>query len=216
MLSRLGRDQEAATLHGAYAARGFASENENEVRWRAITEWAYIIAGKGDLNHLRALAEENPASSGAFEFLARALAHYSDQKGAGETFVTAAALAAIPSEKLPLMGRAAVAYERGGLAAEAGQVLDRMREIASAGSLPEHKLVLAALRDCASIAEDQTASRAIAERLVELNPSDSSLRWKLAFEHSEGDAGDLALLHYSRIPVEERSSAAWNNLGVQI
>jgi tetratricopeptide (TPR) repeat protein len=57
-------------------------------------------------------------------------------------------------------------------------------------------------------------ARAVLERIVELDPSDNDARWKLAYAHGEHSARDLSLLHYGRIPDQERTSATWNNLGV--
>jgi hypothetical protein len=57
---------------------------------------------------------------------------------------------------------------------------------------------------------------AILERMLELDPSNSSLRFTLAFGHSEMENNDLALYHYSKMPAPDRESVAWNNLGVAL
>jgi len=48
------------------------------------------------------------------------------------------------------------------------------------------------------------------------DPDDNDLRFELAYQHSESENYDLALLHYSSIPTEGRSLGSWNNLGVAL
>ena len=54
----------------------------------------------------------------------------------------------------------------------------------------------------------------IMERIVEVNPSNISARFSLAYKHSMYENEDLALYHYLRIPSNERNAMTWNNLGV--
>jgi hypothetical protein len=54
------------------------------------------------------------------------------------------------------------------------------------------------------------------ERVVEIDPSEINTRFSLAYKHSEHENKDLALFHYLKIPTRERTSATWNNLGVEL
>jgi len=74
--------------------------------------------------------------------------------------------------------------------------------------------VLKVMRQLAEIAKDEEVELGISERLVELDPSDTSTRFRLAYQHSERGNNDLALLHYLKIPQNERDATTWNNLGV--
>ena len=55
---------------------------------------------------------------------------------------------------------------------------------------------------------------AVLERSVELAPSRIDKRFSLAYQHSQLGNNDVALFHYLRIPSQDRSAVAWNNLGV--
>ena len=57
-------------------------------------------------------------------------------------------------------------------------------------------------------------SVAAMERILALKPDDIATRSNLALKQSERGNNDLALHHYLKIPFPDRSSAAWNNIGV--
>ncbi len=114
---------------------------------------------------------------------------------------------------LRILGRAAVDYTRAEMQEAASAVVSRIKIQVEESGNGELQL-LEALQELAEIAKDDEANLAIMERIVEVDPSDADTRFSLAYKHSQLGNDDLALLHYSRIPYQERSSATWNNLGV--
>jgi tetratricopeptide (TPR) repeat protein len=51
------------------------------------------------------------------------------------------------------------------------------------------------------------------ERWLEIDPTDVSVRFALAYQYGEMDEHALSLYHYSLTPYAERSPITWNNLG---
>jgi tetratricopeptide (TPR) repeat protein len=68
----------------------------------------------------------------------------------------------------------------------------------------------------AQLTKDDDIEIAAMERALELDPTDSSTRFSLAFKHSGRDHHALAAWHYSRISASDRHGMAWNNLGVAL
>jgi tetratricopeptide (TPR) repeat protein len=94
-------------------------------------------------------------------------------------------------------------------------VVADLKRTAEVDSATETQL-LYALKEIAEISKDDDLALAAMERTVELEPSDTHTRFNLAYKHSEQGNNDLALLHYLRIPAQERGGATWNNLGVAL
>jgi len=72
--------------------------------------------------------------------------------------------------------------------------------------------LLKVLKTIAELEKRDEELLAILERIVEIDPSDNDARFSLAYANSNHGHRDLALLHYLRIPYQERSSMVWNNL----
>jgi hypothetical protein len=80
---------------------------------------------------------------------------------------------------------------------------------------PELKYdLLSELRYIAKGEKNDDLQLALMEQIVELRPSDTSMRFALAFKHSEVGNSDMALYHYLKIPIFERDAMTSNNLGV--
>jgi len=56
----------------------------------------------------------------------------------------------------------------------------------------------------------------VAERLLEIDPSNNDLRSSLAYIYAKRGSGDIALYHYLRIPEKQRTGLVWNNLGASL
>ena len=204
----------AAKIEEAYLASDHATESNNRPTWRAFAEYRRILSGSGGaLVTLQAVAKENPSCSEIAEFLALAYRHYGDDRKAADAYETAAAVAGDSGESVRLMGQAAAAYFRNGQTVAAHNLLCEMRGAVAATGTGEPQL-LRALRTIAEANNDAETEIALLERLNEIDPSDISSRFSLAYKHSEHGNNDLCLYHYSKIPARERSSSTWNNLGV--
>jgi len=158
------------------------------------------------------LADVHPKSSGVLEYLALSEQHFNAYASAAETFKRAASNAA-GIEKLRLLGRAANAHAADGASSLASAVLDEMRRMGQSAPCGE-AMLLRASWDVSEKLKDHQASLAAMERLTEINPEDTGLQFKLALKHGEEGNNDLSLLHYLKIPAQDRDRGTWNNIGV--
>lgn len=198
----------------AYLETEDAAHGDNRGSWEAYGEWVRLTFGKGgSLEKLKELAVAHPHSCETLEYLARGFARYQDYANAASTFEAAARETTDGSEVLRLMGRAAVAYARAEMPTAASATVSQMKTRVEASGNGELQL-LKVLRELAEIAKEDEATVAVMERIVEIDPSDTDTRFSLAYKHADFGNDDLALFHYLRIPYQERSAGAWNNLGV--
>ena len=124
-----------------------------------------------------------------------------------------AALNATGSNRVRLLGRAAVSYSKDSAQDAAFRMLNKMREPIAGAENSEQIFLEAQLELCEKFGIHQFRI-AVMERIAEKNPGDIELRSRLAHLHLSVGSNDLALYHYLKIPEYVRDNNAWNNLGV--
>src|SRR5258708_20762601 len=207
-------DDKRSAIDRAYLSTEHAAQGDNKQSWEAFSEYIRLLCNKvGSLANLKALAAEHPDSPGTLEQLAKGFAWYDNHFEAARTFEAAAAKSSNDAQTICLMGRAAKQYARATAPTTVFEVVHRMK--LRAGATVDRELqVLHALCELAEIANEQEATIALMERIVEIDPDDHGTRFNVAYKHSERGNNDLALFHYLKIPQPTRDGSAWNNLGV--
>ena len=202
-------------INQAYLATKHASQGDNKINWEAKIEvFRLIFERDGNFNNLRRFAENHPDSSVVFECLATGYEYYNDYRAAAGAYEAAAGKAQNNiEEQFRLLKLAAVAHSHAGDATSAAKVIEQMKVQIKPTGGGEMQL-LNALRGVAEVAKENETLIATMERVVDLDPSDTETRFALAYKHSNVGNNDLALFHYLKIPHGERTSMAWNNLGV--
>ncbi len=80
----------------------------------------------------------------------------------------------------------------------------------------EHKAwILSVLARIAKMSKDSEKLFIYGENSLELDPSNTKLRFDLAYEHSKKGNNKLSLLHYIKLTDTKKSPVGLNNLGVQ-
>lgn len=200
-------------INAAYLATEEGFHEEARAGWQARIEYLRIVLGKkGDIERLRQIAEENPDNAEVLRNLAKALGEY-DATESAKTYEQAARKTSDRIQKQQLLGFAAEKYAEAGNLDQADTILEKLKAKSIGGD--EIKL-LRTMRAIAEATENNDALAAILERTVELAPSEVDRRFSLAYQHSQLGNEELALFHYLRIPVQDRSAIAWNNLGVAL
>jgi hypothetical protein len=208
------RDADAlSTVDTAYRESPFANGIALAI-WEARIEFLRMVAGQGsNFEKIKKAVRDHPKNSDLLHFLAAGYREFDQLEPAAHTYEEAAANSDKESDKLQYLASAAFYY------AEAGQ-WKRSHEIAEAlklnasNNLDAQYNLLAHLRDLARAEKNDILELAIMEQMVDLRPSDSSMRFALAYKHSQFGNSDMALHHYLRIPIFERDATTWNNLGV--
>lgn len=211
------QDIEAADrVSKAYLETKDAEQPDAKERWEALRVYNEMAFGKkSTLAQLESLARARPHSSGTLEHFALGYVRYDEYGKAAETFERAAACTASISNQIYLLGLAALHHARSDALQKATDLLRRIN-LLEVGDTTAETQRLIIIRDVAEVMKHGQIALAAMERLVELDPGDVSTRFSLAYKHSEQESNDLALLHYTAIPFNQRDATAWNNLGVAL
>ncbi len=190
------------------------AQSQNRKSWDAYKEYMYLSLGKGgSLSRLTKLADQNPDNSEIYKYVARIYRKYEDYGKAAAAFERAASVSDDIHDALELLGEAAYARQKTNDTPGAAALIALMKS-KSAGTGQGETEVLRAERKLAEMTKDDEILIGTMERLLDLDPSDFDTRFALAYKYSEQGKDDLAAMHYARIPYAERTSVAWNNLGV--
>jgi len=204
----------AALIEKAYLELPEATQGINRDTWVARIESLRVRLGSGgNFQRLEVLAKKHPESSEILQDFALALIKYRSFREAAEYLEAAAGLSSDQKEIVRLLGGAALQHANANDRDRLQQVILKLKMLVTSRPELEEQL-LGSLRESAEQEKEHEAAIGVMERLIELNPGDISLRFDLAYAHSENGNDDLALRHYLLIPYNDRRQAAWNNIGV--
>ncbi|MEX2163175.1 MAG: tetratricopeptide repeat protein [Sulfuricaulis sp.] len=208
-------EQGAKSISDVYMATPDGQKAKNRESWEAFCEYMRLTFGKGgDLAKLQRLVKAYPDNSGVQKYLAKAYLEYQDFEKAADHFEVAAEKSVDAKSQLTRYGEAAVAYFRAGLQQETKAIFGKMRDLVPKVDDGE-SVFIKSLRNVAEHANDKDLLLGLMERLIHLHPEDTNSRFSLAYKYSEVGYRDVSLLHYLKIPYQERGAATWNNLGVE-
>jgi len=204
----------AQRIYQAYLATSESPLGDNTITWQAHMEYARLYFGKGgSLDRLKGLSDNNPQNSTILGYLARVYSMFGRHLEAAKKYIAAAEATADPEKQVRYFQSAAQAYAAGGDFPQARSLAETIRLTVT--KVPSNEIIfLQTLRDISETEKNDDAAIAALERIVDVKPDDFASRFNLAYKHSQNESGDLALHHYLQIPYQERSSIAWNNLGV--
>lgn len=197
------------------ASEGGGSE-KNRKEWTAYGEYVRITFDRGgNLEKLERLAAESPSNSAITANLAASYSHYEEPAKAARAYERAADTVDDVQGEIRLLGNAVLEYEEAGNKTQALALEIRMRQRCEEAGQGEIDVLKAVKRSAEARKEDEVELAAV-ERLLELSPGDDDTRFSLAFKYSDMGRDDLAVYHYSRISIGNRTAVAWNNLGVSL
>ena len=187
----------------------------NRKQWSANRESLHIRFGRGDLEKLERFSSDSPKNSEIAADLALGYLYYKEYEKAAKAYLLAADTSNDAQKQIELLGDAALNYLKAENAPLAHKLEIRMRQLSEDTGQGEVK-VLGATKNLAEQDKDDETVIGVLERLIEINPGDVETRFSLAYKYSDMNREDMAAFHYSRIPQKERTSLAWNNLGVSL
>jgi tetratricopeptide (TPR) repeat protein len=182
--------------------------------WDARTEvYRMIFEKRGDLEKIKELSDKYPENGTLLAVKARAFQEVGEHDTAATSYEEAAALTNKDDTKARHLADAAIQYAHARTKERALAVVERIK-----AEVPpsQHRqlMLLRAMREFARINKDDSLQTIVLEQLSELRPGDSARRFELAYEHADAGSKDMALHHYVKIPIGERNSTTWNNLGI--
>lgn len=199
----------------AFQASIYAQQPTALESWEAGKERLRIAFGKGGkLSNLEHLAKTYNQNSDVHRYLAKAYRDYEQHTRAADHFQRAAEVADSDKTKLDCYGEAIISLIDSNEIGKAHALTQQIKVLARNVENGEPSLIRI-LRQVAEKQKNNDAVLGLTECLLQHTPDDVDSRFGLAYEYSQAALEDVALLHYLRIHHPERSSAAWNNLGVQ-
>ena len=160
------------------------------------------------------MSENHPSISAIKVLYARALLHFDKHAAAAKLFDEAAAATVDEEERYNNLCRAAAAYEESGDPDKATRILRKLRADANVeGNANLLKELYSTMLGLAELQKDQYFQLGALEGQIDQSPAAFRTRFALAYLHSQVGNNDLALHHYLQIPIDERQSMDWNNLG---
>jgi tetratricopeptide (TPR) repeat protein len=209
-----GDEQGTREIDDAYLSTPEAGDPTKRAEWQAMTEGIRLRFGKGgNLLELRALADANPETPRVQAALAAALAKFDDHDAAAVRYQAAAAAVVDEADRVFYAGLAAIEFAVSGSLEAARTAIEQQKLIVVNNRSLEREL-LNTIREYAEITRDNDLYLSVLERLSELDPSNTEIRFTLAHKHAEAGNDDLSLANYLRIPLDDRGAGTWNNLGV--
>lgn len=202
-------------ITAAYLATEDGQFSANRESWEAREEHLRLVFGEGStLSKLRELAVKYPDNAQVQRYLALGYRHYEEHEKAAQCFMVAAEKVTDERGRLLMHCDALLDFAQAGRKEEASVVLAKMKNLALNVADGEG-IIINALRELKDIESDKDLFCGLIERLLQLHPDDVKARFTLAYTYSQADQPELSLLHYLKIPHQERTAITWNNLGVQ-
>ena len=202
-------------IYQAYLDTEDGKDQENRESWEAFREYENLIFGKGGkLARLQEMTRNHPKNSKIQRYLAEGYQKYGEYEKAAHCFRAAAEISADAEFQLASYGDAAIAFARSGQEQNARAALQRMRSF-----VPKvedgQSVLLKTVLEISEHASDNDRIFGLTERLLQLHPDNTGLRFQLAYRYSEAGYHDLAMFHYLKIPYQECGAGTWNNIGVE-
>ncbi|MGR9319296.1 TIR domain-containing protein [Rhizobium leguminosarum] len=204
---------------GAYVAEKFAESQfsrspEEIAHWEASNQYYKVLAGASkDITPIRRSSEKYPRNAALKELLARTLLRYGPSEEADNLLFEALSDAQDMTLARTIIARAVENEVNDDSKARARNLLLKLNAVPR--NMQDDEIeYLRALDAIALYGGFEDIAKAISEVIITKQPEDISARFRLAYEYSEANQNQLAMLHYDAIPRSERSGVAWNNLGV--
>ncbi|HSI42829.1 MAG TPA: tetratricopeptide repeat protein [Methylotenera sp.] len=207
----LDNTKKAGEINTHFLASHVANQIPIE-EWEAHKEFVKLMFDRdGNFSNLLKLSEENPTNHKILENIANVYEKFGESEKAALYYEQSASLVPETRQKLLALFNSLKFLLKVGKREKALLVFNQMKTLYKSGT--EETLVLTASQNIAKELQYDDIMIAAMERQLDIDPSDSEIRFSLAYKYSEIGCDDLAAMHYSKIPFFERHGAAWNNLG---
>lgn len=193
------------------------SDKYKQVEIKGLYYWTRYKHGNKDiLGDLVKLSKENPDHPNPHIWLGNLYEEYKQFGKAYEHFIKVSELIKTDSEKTSFICNAAKSLIEDGKPNDAQEIIIKRLRTISDNSSDEvfelyHTLALVQKRN-----NNNECYLSLAEKALELKPSDSGTRFDLAYTYSKNKNHIMALYHYKILCKSMPNDANWNNLGVEL
>jgi tetratricopeptide (TPR) repeat protein len=202
-------------IYQAYLSSPAGQQDVVRNGWEAAREYIRLIMGEGGaLGNLQRMSQRFSKNSEIQYYLAQAYERYEEFEKAGERFKDAAQYAPSEDIRASRLSDAAIAFAKAGQMKKGRAIISEMSKIVNNNVSDGKTIILKTLRQFADMEKDDDQYLGVTEALLDIYPDDNNVRFALAYRYSKLDKDDLALYHYTKIPVKQREEGTWNNIGV--
>lgn len=187
-------------------------EGSDDNWWNCFYLRLKAIRGHTDsLHKLKSIIDKEPKNIDALIELAHYYSHFNDSNRAARLLIDSANGAEIDS-KAKLLRQAAEELAKDKQSARA---LEMVREVIGILTDPTQlRLTYLALADIAKGHSDRDLESAALERVLDFDPADSAIRFRLAYLYSQIEQPHLAAYHYNLRLNQGLDHTTLNNLGI--
>lgn len=204
-------DETAQRIYEAFLKSPLASDDSVRAEWRAENEYVRILFDKSNsIQSLVDCSKENPKNARIQSFLGRAYEQYQLFGDAAAAYRRASSLYDNPIDQIEALGALATILVKSGEKEKANEVISKATTLYNSET---EKALLEVMRNYADARSDKILLIAVRERMLQLDPLDHDLRFKLAYAYGDRSENELSLFHYFMIPPSERKEWTWNNMG---
>lgn len=191
----------------------YKTDEHETFEWQAkLLSLEGMLAQKDVLNDLKELQKKKPDNALIARYIGEEYEKYKNYEKAIDEYLNSAKKETKVAARLYTISLAAHAYVKNGQADEAVNVL--LKELHEDSADNEKCLIYEYLAKIAKTMENDKLFTAFSEKTLLLNPSNSSLRFDLAYKYSNMGKDSLALYHYNILAANSPDSSNYNNLGV--
>ncbi len=188
-------------------------------RWKAfVLRYSHSLGDSSAFSKLVKYVQKNKNVPGVVYHLAHRYKDMREYEKAKDQFLILSKLYDVdkPKGKIGVVkyhGEASMCLALDGKCNEA---IDLLRSLLTEEGFAAYKAtVLTRLARVAEIADDWEKFSIYAEGALNVDPSDSALRFDLAYKYSEKGCNKLSLLHYKKVNSTTQSGGGLNNMAVQ-
>lgn len=172
------------------------------------------FGGRNELESFQRLSKENPDHPSPHIWQGNLFEEYKNYDKAAEHFMKAAMYSKEESEKTTFLCRSSKALLQAKKYPKAeDRLLARLYEI-NEESVEEKHNILKVLAAIALERKDVEKYFSLAEKALDINPSDNELRFELARTYYSNSKHSMSLYHYKILCDNSPTTSNWNNLGV--
>lgn len=185
----------------------------NDIYWKSRFQVFRCKTGESDgFTELIKLSESHPDSTFPFLSLAEVYEQYENYDEAANQYLQASEVQKDKNIKINYVKLASISYATDGNFSKAYSILLEQFNESDLDTSNLHDLY-EGLAGVAKIEKNDVLYTAFAEKALEYTPTDSDIRFSLAYRYSNIDEQAFALYHYKILCDHHGNGGNWNNIG---
>ena len=191
----------------------YKNDEKKTINWKAkILNLESIFRKKSIIQELRELRGKNPDDLDIIYYIGRELEKYENYTDAIEEFKLCAEKSDTVGARINFLSSASECLAKNGNPNDAINILINLLDEAQKNE--DRFYIYKYLANTTEILKDNDKYIAFAEKALDINPGDNSLRFSLAYKYEGLNKNELSLLHYKILIRDNTENVNLNNIAV--